>query len=135
MLLASGKLPMFPFQDFGIDPAGLNVLAFVLFLNISFSGNMSQMMKMQDLQNIQIFLQQLAVTAQLNPQVLDLINLDAAMKENSEILGISPDIINPAEVVEAIREQRAQQQMQQEQLAMESQALDNRIKEKEAGFE
>ena len=135
LLLSSGQLPSFPFQDVGLDPTQINPLEFVLALNVSFTGNMAQMMKMQDFQNNQMFIQQLAVAAQINPSILDLINLDEAMRSNAEILGISPNILLDSDTVSKIREARQNAQQQQAQLAIETQQLDNQLKERELGIQ
>lgn len=53
--------------------------------------------------------------AQFKPDVLDKINSDAAIDKMARAYSIDPDVVNDDEMVDAIREQRAQAMQQQQQ--------------------
>lgn len=58
--------------------------------------------------------------AQLKPEVLDNVDIDTAYRKASDIMGTPVDVLNSAEEVQAIRQQRQQQQQAQMQMAMQN---------------
>ena len=57
--------------------------------------------------------------AQMKPEALDAINIDVAIDEYADYLGVSAGLLNSQEERDLIREQRAQAEMQAEQQAMQ----------------
>ncbi len=55
--------------------------------------------------------------AAAKPEVLDKFDADQSVDEYAEMLGVPPKIVVPDDVVQKVREERAQ--MQQQQMAME----------------
>jgi len=55
------------------------------------------------------------------PEVIDNLDADVAIRQYSEILGNTPDLVKDTNVVAQLRQQRVQQQQQQEAMAMASQ--------------
>lgn len=54
--------------------------------------------------------------SQVQPEVIDVIDLDALVKDTAELTGASKKVMNSLEVVQQIRKARAQQQAQQQEL-------------------
>jgi transposase-like protein len=62
--------------------------------------------------------------AQFVPEVIDKIDADKVIDEAAEIFGVSPEIIRDGRQVQAIRQQRAEQQQTQEQALLAKEAVD-----------
>lgn len=52
--------------------------------------------------------------AAIQPEILDVVNLDEAVRRYGEALGVTPEMIRSVEEIQAIRQQRAQAQQQQQ---------------------
>ena len=85
-------------------------------INVEFVGYLDQMLKMQGLGAIQQVLTMAVGLAEVYPQILDKINPDKVVAEVADMTGVPPSILNDEETIQAMREQRAQQQEQMRQL-------------------
>jgi hypothetical protein len=148
LLQEIGMLPSFPYaeieEQLGMQEGELQQLLPdpLNQIRIVFSGPMARMQRLQDVQNSELLFQKTLQASQVDPSVLDKINLENIISMDAEIYGVDPKIINPDEVVQQIRAQRAEQEQQQaeEQARMaDSQRqtilIDNMVKMKEAGID
>jgi hypothetical protein len=67
---------------------------------------------------------EIAQIAQINPQVLDNLNLDQEVRDIAEAYGLDKRVVYEIEEVMRTRQARAQQAAQQQQAAMQLQAMD-----------
>lgn len=132
LLEQTGRLPQFPYNELGISPEQLPDP--IQMLRVSFSGQLAKMQKLQDILNNDLLIEKTLQIGQLYPPVFDRVNLDQLIAQDAMIYGVSPAVINSDEVVQQIREARAQQQQAQQQAEAEAAALDNFVKLKEAGI-
>jgi hypothetical protein len=56
--------------------------------------------------------------AQVKPEILDVINGDETVRQIADINGTNPKIINSPEIVQKIRQQRAEMQAKVQQMEM-----------------
>ena len=75
-------------------------------INVSFSGAMARMQRMQDLYNVDMLLQKTATAAQFNGSVVDYIDLDQVVKVSADILGTTLKVVRSDKVVDQIRQTR-----------------------------
>jgi len=119
LLSEIGMLPAFPYaqveEELGVQEGMLQQLLPdpLSQLRIVFSGPMARMQRMQDVQNSELLFQKTMQAAQVDPSVLDKINLENIISMDAEIYGVDPQVINPPEVVQQIRAQRAEQESRQ----------------------
>ncbi len=128
-----GQLPAFPYDSLGIDPQQLPDP--IGTLRVTFSGQMAKMQRTQQIVDSDLLVQKTIQCAQTDPSVLDRVNLDQLIAMDARIYGVNPEVINSDEVVQQIREARAQQQQAEQQAQTEAAMLDNFIKLKEAGID
>lgn len=103
ILLRQGVLPELP-----AELVGRNVD-----VDISFVNQMARSQQIEDVTNIQGWAQELAMLAQLKPEVLDIINADGAAKHSAKVRNIPEVAIENDNQVKQIRQQRSQQVQQQ----------------------
>tara|TARA_Y100000296_G_C5178932_1_gene262073 strand:+ start:531 stop:2279 length:1749 start_codon:yes stop_codon:yes gene_type:complete len=72
--------------------------------------------KAEEVQGNIATLEILNITAQINPESIDNIDLDALIRRTSELTGASKEMIRGLDIVEELREMRAAQAAQQQQL-------------------
>jgi hypothetical protein len=87
-------------------------------LKVEFISILSQAQKAVGLGAADNLLAFVANAAQMKPDVLDKIDLDQAVDERADMLGVSPKIVVPDDKVAAIRQERAR--MQQAQMAAQA---------------
>lgn len=118
ILLRSNLLPEMPqnLRELGLD------------IEIVFVNQLARAQQIQDISNIQQWVQDLSLLAQINPEVVDNIDADGIAKHTAKILGVPEVAVKPREEVEAAREQRAQMQQQQLQLQNANLAADTAAK-------
>lgn len=106
ILLRSGQLPELPdiLKERGVD------------VEISFVNQLSRAQQIEELSSVQAWINDIAQMAQLNPQVLDLVNFDNVVKFDAKIRSVSEDLVTNDDVVAETREQRQQQAAQQQAL-------------------
>lgn len=106
ILLRSGSLPEVPAQ---IKEIGLDV-------EIIFVNQLARSQQFGDITNIQGWVQELGLIAQLKPEIIDYIDADGIAKHLAKVRGIPEVAITNDDVVADQREQRAQQAQQQQAL-------------------
>tara|TARA_Y100000310_G_scaffold235461_1_gene238520 strand:- start:8075 stop:9823 length:1749 start_codon:yes stop_codon:yes gene_type:complete len=72
--------------------------------------------KAEEVQGNIATLEILNITAQINPESIDNIDLDALIRRTSELTGASKEMVRGLDIVEELREMRAAQAAQQQQL-------------------
>lgn len=96
-------------------------------LEIEYISTLAQAQKLAGLQQLQAYISTGIDLAQVNPEIVDKMDVDKIMDEVADITGIAPKCNRSDEDVQAIRDQRAQQQ--QAALAdAEAQAQADRMK-------
>lgn len=93
-------------------------------IEVKFVNQLARAQQIEDITNMQRWVQQVAGLAQLNPAVLDIVNTDAIARETAKLADVPEIATTDVEQVEEIRQQRAQQQQQQQALAASVQAAD-----------
>ena len=126
-----GQLPLFPYEEMGIDP--IEMPDPIMALRVTFSGQMAKMQKMQDVVNSDLIFNKAVQAAQVDPSVLDRVNLDQLIVHDAEIFGVPKNVMNSDEVVQKIREEREKQRMRQQQMEVETAFVQNLAKLKESG--
>lgn len=111
IMLRNNELPPLPeiLQEVGVD------------VEIVFVNQLARSQQIQDVTNIQQWVQQIGLIAQIDPSVVDNINADGIAKHTAKILGVPEVAVQNDDAVASIREQRAQQ-------AQQSQALEAGVK-------
>jgi hypothetical protein len=87
-------------------------------LKITFINPINQSQQTIELNSIDVLLQTVMSTAQLNPDSLDVINFDEILRKKAGILTIDPKLINDDQTVAGIRQQK--QALQQQQMAIQN---------------
>lgn len=106
-LVESGQLPETPEELYGKP------------LSIEYVSILQAAQRSSAVSGITTFCTQVGSLAQLNPEVLDNLDVDRAVQELADIQGISPEVVVPGERVALIRQQRAQAQAAQQQMAQQ----------------
>jgi hypothetical protein len=86
---------------------------------IDYENPLAQMARAESVQKVMQFFEAVVPLANVKQDALDAINVDAAVAGMAEDIGVKASYINPPEVIEAIRAQRAEQ----EQAAINAQML------------
>lgn len=85
-------------------------------LKVVFVNPINQSQQITELNGIDVLLQTTGVMAQMNPEVMDVVNFDNVLRKKRAILNIDPELINDKDTVAGIRQQRQAQQQQQQAL-------------------
>ena len=106
MLLRAGALPEIPeiLKERGID------------VEIAFVNQLSRAQQIEELTNMDQWFRRLGELAQIKPEVLDWGNADFYAKESAKIMGLPAEIVVNEDIVEDVREQRAEVAEEQQQL-------------------
>lgn len=112
MLLRAGKLPDLPE---GLQNAELD---------IQYVGPLTSAQKIDQAAKAERWLQNMGGIAQIDPSVLDIIDIDAIARGLADTLNIDAKYIRSSEKVNAIRKQRQQQQQEMMQLEQAKMAGD-----------
>lgn len=107
ILYRQGKLPQLPQQLVGSK------------LRVEYVSIMAQAQKLLGTTSFERFTSYVGSVSAVKPEVLDAVNFDKMVDEYRELLGIPADLLNKAEIVQQIRQQRVQQQ----QAAQQQQAI------------
>lgn len=102
IMLRAGALPPIPAVMEGIE----------IDLDIVLVSQLARAQSIEEVQAIQQGAQLIGVLAQINPDALDLMNVDEAGRSGMRILGVPESSIAGLDVIEQKREARAQQQQQ-----------------------
>ena len=113
-MLRGNALPQMPqvLQDAGGD------------LDIEYVGPLARSQKMDEVTSIQRAVDGIMQLAQVNPEVLDIVDVDKAGRTISDRLGAPADILRGDEQVADMRQSRQQQQQQQAEMDMGQQQLE-----------
>lgn len=93
-------------------------------LKIEFISLLAQAQKQAGIESINQMIGFVGMTAQMNPEALDKLDIDVAIDEVADMVGIPPNIIRSTEAVQDKRAERQQQIQQQQQMAMVQQGVD-----------
>lgn len=93
-------------------------------INVELVSMLAQAQRAVGTNSIDRFVGNLGAVAQFKPEVLDKFDSDKWADIYSDSLGLDPQIIVPADQVQAIRQQRAQAQQQAQQAALMNQGAD-----------
>lgn len=106
VLLRSGLLPEMPpiLVERGVD------------IDIAFVNQLARAQQIQDVTTIQQWVQGLAMIAQMDPSVIDNINADGIARHMAKIMGVPEEAVQNSDVVQQVRQQRAEAQQQAMQL-------------------
>ena len=110
MMLRSGVLP--PIPDILVE-TGLDI-------EIVFVNQLARSQQIEDVNTIQQWAQLLGQLAQMDPSIIDNIDMDGIAKHTAKVLGVPEAAVQNDDEMAAIRQQRAQQQQQ-------AQALDTAV--------
>lgn len=118
ILLRTGELPEMPpiLQEAGVD------------VDILFVNQLARSQQIQDVSNIQQWVQNLGFLAQINPEVVDNIDADGIARHTAKILGVPEEAVKSSDRVAEERQQRAQAQAQMQQLEAANMAADSAAK-------
>lgn len=93
-------------------------------LEVTYISPLAQAQRAADAMSIQMFMNDVAILAQGNPDVLDKVDFDFLVDELAEIRGIPTKALLPEKELSAIREDKAKQLQLQNGLALAQQAGD-----------
>ena len=110
LLSRSGQLPEAPSILEGAD------------IKIDYISVLAQAQKMVGTQSIQSLAQFVGNLAQASPQVLDKVDMDRAVDDYAELIGVPNGIVRSGDEVEKFRDMRRQEELKQEQLQQNLQA-------------
>lgn len=96
-------------------------------LDVQYLGPMSQALRQTGSDTTRQLLEDVAAIAQLNPEVLDKIDLDQAVDELARGIAAPGSVVRSDDDVAAIRQARAEQQAAQQQAMMDLEAQKNQI--------
>jgi len=118
MLLRAGALPEMPdiLKESGVD------------IEIVFINQLAKAQQYDDIQNIQQWVQSVALLAQIKPEAIDHIDADGIVKHIAKIQNIPEIAITDDKAVREAREQRAQQQQAAMMLEATNKAADTASK-------
>lgn len=86
-------------------------------IKAEFLNAVNQSQRLNELNSMDILLQNTIELSQIDPNILDIVNLDNIVREKARLLSVNPDIIRSEEEVEQIRELKLQEAQRQQELA------------------
>ena len=92
-------------------------------LDIEYVGPLARSQKMDEVTSIQRAIDGIMQLAQVNPEVLDIVDVDKAGRTISDRLGAPADMLRGAEQVGELRQSRQQQQQAQAEMEQGQQEL------------
>ena len=97
-------------------------------LNVEFVSMLAQAQRAIGTNSVDRYTNTMGMIAQMKPDVLDKFDSDAWADSYADMLGISPELVVPGQVVAKIRQERAQAQQAAAQAEQQQQAVDNMAK-------
>jgi len=92
-------------------------------IDVEYVGPLARSQRMEEATAVERLYQLAMQIVQLDPNIMDIINHDEAIRARAGLLGVPKSILRGIEEVEELRQQRAmQQQMQQEMMMQQQQA-------------
>lgn len=122
ILLRNGKLPPLPDVLKGLNPD----------FDITFVNSLARSQQVSEIRNINSWLQEEITKAQIRPEELDLIDLDAVMYYTARLRDIPESFLRPVEQVKQMRDQR-QKQMEAQQMLNAGEQLSNMAQKTKPG--
>ena len=101
-------------------------------IQIEYINSLSRSQRSEEITAMQTWMQQLGISAQMNPQVIDIVDFDKAAVLAAEILGVPEQAIRDPAEVKKVREDRAKQQQIQQGIELANKAADTQAKLKGA---
>lgn len=92
-------------------------------LKIEYVSILAQAQKMMGLKSVEQLVSFAGSLAAVSPEVMDVIDMDAAVREYGDMVGSPQKILRPEKDVQALRAQRAQRTMQMQQAQQEAAAV------------
>jgi hypothetical protein len=105
-------------------------------LKVNYINPITQSQQLSESATIDKFIADAANAAQINPEILDLINMDEALRKKGQILNIDPEIINSKAKVKTTRDNRqaqADQEQETQNLERTLEGADRQLFESENG--
>lgn len=90
-------------------------------INIEYVGPLARSQRMEEATAVERLYQLAMQVVQLNPEIMDIIDHDAAIRARAELLGVPKSILRGVNEVAELREQRAQQQQMQQEMQQQQQ--------------
>lgn len=103
-------------------------------LKVNYINPITQSQQLTESSTIDKFITDIANAAQLDPEVLDLVNMDEAVRKKRQILNIDPDIIRSKLDVQRIRLGRKQQVAQEQEAQDAERVVAGAAQAKQAGL-
>jgi len=101
-------------------------------LKVEYINPITQSQRIGELTALNTLLADIGNMAEIAPQVLDLVDIDKAVRMKADILNVDPEILLSKVKVQQIRKAREGQQAQQAQMDTEQQAVDTASTAKQA---
>lgn len=89
-------------------------------LDVEYNGPLAKAARMESVQAAQMFIGMVQGLAEMNPEVIDVMNADALLRESGRELGVPENWMNGEEDVAGIRQQRAQAAEEAAKVEMEN---------------
>ena len=93
-------------------------------IDIQFVNSLARSQQIEDVTNIQQWVQDLAVLAQVKPEAIDYVNADGIAKHTARVRGVPEIAVSNDKEVQSIRQQRAQAEQAQQALSAGVQVAD-----------
>lgn len=103
-------------------------------LRIIFNNPISQAQQATQLNAIDVLVSSVAEMAQIDPNVLDVINFDEVARKKRQVLNVDPDLMHSEEEVQEMREKRAEQAQEEQEAQQAQQAVDTAAQARNAQF-
>jgi hypothetical protein len=100
------------------------------FYDIVFISPAARARNREEVESMSEFLQITGPTFQIQPEAMDALDMSSYIKRVAELLGVDVELLNSDDIINAIKQQRAQQQQQQSQIQMAE--IQSKIKRDEA---
>lgn len=109
VLMRSGRIPPIPEEVIQQSKNPERSKREGVFIDIAFINSLARSQQLSELKNIMSFVQDIAGMAQIKPEALDMLDIDAIVEKMARIRDIPEELIVDDENVQQVRQQRAQQ--------------------------
>ena len=101
-------------------------------VDVEFVGPLARSQRMEEAVAVERLYQLAMQIGQADPQILDIINHDQAIRMRAELLGVPKSVLRGVDEVEELRMMRAQQQQMQQEMMMQQQQAETMKSQAEA---
>jgi len=101
-------------------------------VDVEFVGPLARSQRMEEAVAVERLYQLAMQIGQADPQILDIINHDQAIRMRAELLGVPKSVLRGVDEVEEIRQQRAEQQQMEQEMMMQQQQAETMKSQAEA---